>query len=245
MLKVLALLGLAALASAAPAAEKVDYLPQMGNFTYGVYSGYLPINGTSKSLHYFFLESQSNPSTDPLLVWYSGGPGCSSMLAFAVEHGAYVVLNGEYEFSKNDFSWNKEANIIYIESPAGVGYSTCDQAKGDCTFDDDITADDNLVSILNWFDKFPEFKTNDFYITGESYSGIYVPYTTLAIHKHNEKYANDDSVFKPNLKGFMVGNGVTNWKYDTNPAFVEMAYWHNLYDTQTYNAIKENHCTDE
>ena len=157
MLKVLALLGLAALTSAAPQADKVDSLPDMGTFPYGVYSGYLPINGTSKSLHYFFFESQSNPSTDPLLVWYSGGPGCSSMLAFAIEHGAFVVKNGDYNFTKNEYSWNREANIIYIESPAGVGYSVCDKSKGDCTFDDDSTADDNLIAILNWFNKFPEF----------------------------------------------------------------------------------------
>jgi len=38
-------------------------------------------------------------------------------------------------------------------------------------------AEENLVSLLNWYKKFPEFKTNDLYISGESYAGIYVPYT--------------------------------------------------------------------
>lgn len=40
----------------------------------------------------------------------------------------------------------------------------------------------------------------------------------------------------------MVGNGVTNWTYDTQPAFVEMAYWHSLYDTATYDLMKSNNC---
>jgi len=44
-------------------------------------------------------------------------------------------------------------------------------------------------------------------------------------------------VFMPNLKGMMVGNGVTNWKYDTIPAYLEMGYWHSLYDTTTYEAM--------
>ena len=51
-------------------------------------------------------------------------------------------------------------------------------------------------------------------------------------------------MFKPNLKGFLVGNGVTNWAYDTTNAFIEMAYWHGLYDTETYEQIKENKCTN-
>jgi hypothetical protein len=38
----------------------------------------------------------------------------------------------------------------------------------------------------------------------------------------------------------MVGNGVTNWKYDTTPAFVEMAYWFGLYDDTLYHNIKDN-----
>lgn len=49
-------------------------------------------------------------------------------------------------------------------------------------------------------------------------------------------------MFKPNLKGYLVGNGVTNWKYDTTPAYLEMAYWHGLYDTEMYQSLKDNNC---
>lgn len=40
----------------------------------------------------------------------------------------------------------------------------------------------------------------------------------------------------------MVGNGVTNWNYDTNTAFLEMAFFHSLYDTTLYNEFKANNC---
>lgn len=43
----------------------------------------------------------------------------------------------------------------------------------------------------------------------------------------------------PNLKGFAVGNGVTNWKYDATPAFVEQAYWYGLLDDQLYTDMKQ------
>jgi carboxypeptidase C (cathepsin A) len=46
------------------------------------------------------------------------------------------------------YSWNKEASIVYFDSPAGVGYSICGN-KGECNFNDDNTADDNLQALLS------------------------------------------------------------------------------------------------
>jgi carboxypeptidase C (cathepsin A) len=58
----------------------------------------------------------------------------------------------------------------------GVGFSTCEGTE--CVFDDNNSAQDNLVAILNWFKLFPEFQGHDLYISGESYAGIYVPYVS-------------------------------------------------------------------
>lgn len=83
--------------------------------------------------------------------------------------------SGTDYFHYNEYSWNTFANVLYIESPGGVGYSTCQGTE--CNFNDDNSAEDNLQAILYWFEnKFPEFKPNDLYISGESYAGIYVPY---------------------------------------------------------------------
>ena len=167
---------LAGLAYAAPEADRVLEVPGMAVFdNFAFYSGYLPIPDTGKSLHYLFAESQSNPATDPLIIWFNGGPGCSSMLGWAQEHGPYVMDSGTDFWRKNDYSWNNEANVIYIESPAGVGYSFCSSVK-ECSFTDEKSSLDNLTAVLQWFEKFPEFKSHDLYISGESYAGIYVPY---------------------------------------------------------------------
>jgi carboxypeptidase C (cathepsin A) len=82
MLKVLTVLGLAILTQAAPADERVDSLPQMDFSGYAVYSGYVDVGTNSNSLHYVFVESQKSPTTDPVVIWFNGGPGCSSMLGF-------------------------------------------------------------------------------------------------------------------------------------------------------------------
>jgi carboxypeptidase C (cathepsin A) len=51
------------------------------------------------------------------------------MLAFIQEHGPWLIKDGSVPGApmvKNELSWNLEANILYIEQPAGVGYSFCD-----------------------------------------------------------------------------------------------------------------------
>jgi len=103
-------------------------------------------------------------------------------------------------------------------------------------------AADNVKAIRGWYAKFPEFKKNELYISGESYAGMYVPYTVNAIHLDNQRHSRDPTAFKPNLKGFMVGNGVTNFKYDCEPAYLEMAYYHSLYPGETWEAIQSNNC---
>ena len=127
--------------------------------------------------------------------------------------------------------------MFYIESPADVGFSLCPD-KTECKWDDENTADDNLKAVLNLLQKFPEIMNNDVYISGESYAGIYVPKLVQRIDKYITDNTGKAGVYIPKLKGFMVGNGVTNWKYDTTPAFVQMAYWHGLYDDDLYNVIK-------
>lgn len=174
--KSLTVSALAAVAFAADENDRVLSIPDMATFdTYPVYSGYLNV-GTNKHLHYLLAESQSNPSTDPLIIWFNGGPGCSSMLGFAQEHGPYMMVTNTNYWQVNPWSWNKEANMLYIESPAGVGYSVCDNLAACNSYSDSGVAADNLTAVLAFFDKFPELKVNDLWLSGESYAGMYVPY---------------------------------------------------------------------
>jgi carboxypeptidase C (cathepsin A) len=122
-------------------------MPDLGN---GFYSGYLPVTGTQKKLHYMATLSRNTPATDPVIIWFNGGPGCSSMLGFAQENGPYIMFDGTYNFTYNDWSWNNNANVIYIEMPAGVGYSICGN-PAECNFDDHNSADDNLQAVLYLF----------------------------------------------------------------------------------------------
>ena len=124
-LVLLSLLGLSShLVSAARDRDLVKALPDVAiPMTSTWYSGYLDISET-KSLHYVFITSTSDDAkNDPVVVWFNGGPGCSSLLALFSEHGPYVFDDNQFVLKPNPEPWNKRANMLYIESPAGVGYS--------------------------------------------------------------------------------------------------------------------------
>ncbi len=128
--------------------------------------------------------SRNDPINDPIIVWFNGGPGCSSMLGWAQEHGPYSLENGANNFTFNDWSWNNEANVFYIESPANVGYSVCTDVLKDCQWNDYNSADDNLQVVLALFrDKFTAIQNNKMWIAGESYAGIYVPQVMLRLDR--------------------------------------------------------------
>lgn len=245
----IATIALLGMTSAYPVEDFVPFLPEMNDnkpFDFKMYSGYLPIPETTKEIHYLFLEARhENPQFAPLVVWYNGGPGCSSMLGFMQEHGPFELKDGATNITPNPYSWNNKANMLYIEQPAGVGYSwgDCSNKPEQCNYDDNMMGRENLASLLQFYEKFPEFKTNDLYISGESYAGIYVPFTVNEIHHHNAVHARNPSQFKPPLKGFMVGNGCTDWDFDTDQAYHEMAYWHSLYPGSVWEQMLALKCS--
>ena len=212
----------------------LSIFPDTPNFD--IYSGYLSIpNSFGKALHYVFVESQNDPKTDPLLLWLNGGPGCSSMDGFVYEHGPYVFTDEGVELQRNIYSWNTNASVIYLETPAGVGFSILGAGANNYTTDQ-ITAHDNLQAVLQWFKKFPEYKNHDFYLSGESYAGIYIPTLAYQIVMYNSY-----TVLSPiNLKGMAVGNGVTDWTVDTDPAFLQMAWTHALIDIPFYEQLQDD-----
>ncbi|KAL3523313.1 hypothetical protein ACH5RR_016147 [Cinchona calisaya] len=207
---------------AAPEASLITNLPGFnGTFPSKHYSGYVAVNlHPPKNLFYYFVQSERNPSMDPVVLWLNGGPGCSSFDGFVYEHGPF-----NFEASKkqgelptlhlNPYSWSKVSNMIYLDSPSGVGFSYPSQPTGDMQ-----TATDTHAFLLKWFEQHPEFQSNPFYITGESYAGVYVPTLASEVVKGIKTGINP----KINLKGYMIGNGVCDAKFDGDNAFVEFVH---------------------
>jgi len=220
-----------------PTADLVTNLPGLTfNVSYAQYSGYLDLDN-GHHLHYWLQESQNDPANDPVVLWLNGGPGCSSLDGLLYEMGAiHVYDNGS--LWDNKYSWNLKANMIYLEAPICVGFSYTDD--GNCVANDNSTATDNYNALLKFFEKFPKFVSNDFYVTGESYAGTYVPTLTYNIVVGNQNTQNT----KINLKGFAVGNGVSSG--DGNDDASNSRYWyyyhHGFISDQVWSEMLEACC---
>ena len=217
--------------------NKVDKL--FGELYSGeVYSGYLNTKIEGNELFYIYTPSQNNPSTAPVLLWLNGGPGCSSLFGLLAEVGPVTSDNFADEFKKNPYSWNTNINLLVIEQPAGVGFSKT--VDPDFLWTDDVTAENLLVGVKDFLNEFSELKGRPLYISGESYAGVYIPF--LATHM-----LEDTSFDKVNLKGVLIGNGLTDFDTDVERSMVNFGFYHGLISLETYNNFKRNcpHVPDE
>lgn len=228
---VLAVFQLGCLASYDP--DEVFQLPGLGfKCNYRQWSGYLKARPAT-FLHYWFVTSQRDPVKDPLVLWLNGGPGCSSLDGFLSENGPFHVNDNGAMLDDNPFSWNKIANVLYIESPAGVGYSYSDDKK--YATNDDQVAEDNYRALQSFFGMFPEFSQNEFFIFGESYGGIYVPTLSLRVATGPAKI---------NFKGFAVGNGLSSFAIN-DQTLIYFGYYHGLFGEDLWSDLNINCCDKE
>lgn len=191
----------ATIVRAAPTANKIrGPLPGYGALLSDNYAGYIPVGPKGRQLFYWFVESENAPSEDPLVLWLNGGPGCSSLLGLLEENGPYVMRHGG-QFVKNEFRWSTNASILYLESPAGVGFS--EDTNPPVTWNDDKTAVATYAFLNSWLEQFPEFAHQPFFIGGESYAGHYVPQLAAQVQNGSNR-----ALFN-RMKGFFVGNPCT------------------------------------
>ncbi|CAN6329815.1 unnamed protein product [Urochloa humidicola] len=84
---------------AAAAATVVTRLPGFdGPLSFYLETGYVSIDeDTGAELFYYFVESERSPGTDPVLLWLTGGPRCSSFCGLAFEIGPVNFVLEHYD----------------------------------------------------------------------------------------------------------------------------------------------------
>ncbi|KAL2611260.1 hypothetical protein R1flu_022952 [Riccia fluitans] len=211
----------------------IKELPGAPPYSFDMHSGYITVDEAhQRALFYWFVEADvEDPTTVPLTLWLNGGPGCSSVGGGTLsELGPFYPDKDGKTLLKNPNSWNKVSNLIFLESPAGVGFSYSN-TSADLTTGDERTALDSYLFLVKFLQLYPKFAKLPFYIAGESYAGHYVPQLAATILKLDK-----DSVI--NFKGIAVGNAWTDSSIDN---FGAIFFWwtHALIsDTSFYGMAK-------
>ncbi|XP_004499087.1 serine carboxypeptidase 1-like isoform X2 [Cicer arietinum] len=219
--------------------DKVMSLPgQPKGVNFDQYAGYVTVDAKSgRELFYYFVESPLNSSSKPLVLWLNGGPGCSSFGYGAMQElGPFRVNSDGTTLSLNQDAWNIVANVIFLESPAGVGFSYSNNSSDYSHIGDNSTALDSYTFLLNWFERFPQYKTREFFIAGESYGGHYVPQLAHLILSNNKQMKNHTVI---NLKGIAIGNGWIDDNLCTKGMY-DYFWMHALNSVETHEGIEKN-----
>ena len=145
------------------------------------YSGYYNVSD-HRYIHYLMILSEYKPLEDPVIVYFNGGPGAASIEnAFSGLGPVFMRESGPERFN---FTWTKNATLIFVDNPAGVGFSYA-RRPADNIHSDFSYQRDALTFMIKLFADNTELRDNPLYICGISYGGLYAPYLTWALHQYN------------------------------------------------------------
>ena len=185
ILSLIVLLALPGSADGAIAEHEITALPGWSHpLPSRQYSGFISAEeatttGHERFLHYVFVEAENSPETAPVVLWTNGGPGCSSLEGYMNEMGPLRPDPADPDgqrLTRNPYTWNLHANMLYLEHGVGVGFSYSN--GGNVELDDESDARDVHWFLRNFFfpqdgaEGFAEYANNEFYLTGESYAGV-------------------------------------------------------------------------
>ncbi|CAL1700266.1 unnamed protein product [Somion occarium] len=189
-----------------------------------VYAGHLPSDpdaaskpATEVTAHLYFVLVKNRRLADKerILFWFNGGPGCSSFDGLMMEVGPWRV-DGKGGLRVAEGGWEEYTTMVYIDQPPGTGFSYTSTDKYLHELPD---ASRYFITFLrNFYQVFPEYKTMDTYLGGESYAGQYIPYFA-------------DAILNANLgvpfRGAAIGNGWIDARRQY-PSFLEYAVKHGI-----------------
>lgn len=135
----------------------------------------------SDSLFFWLWEAEERGKND-LIIWFNGGPACTSMLGLFKIHGPVTFPRTATKPQRNDYSWTRGANVLYVDQPIGTGFSTGTSNNTDNAH--------NTAVFVKWLDSFfntfPEMRSKKIHLMGESYAGVFLPYIAKEIQAQKE-----------------------------------------------------------
>lgn len=195
-----------------------------------LYTGYLQVDKEfDNNLFFYFFPSENDFENDPLILWLQGGPGAPAGFGLFVENGPFII-NQDYTVDIREYRWTKNHSVLYIDNPVGTGFSFT--TRDGYAQNQTKVGQDLYSALTQFFTLFPELQSNDFFITGESYGGKYVPAIGYTILQNNPSAS-----LKINLKGLATGNGLSDPINQAN--YGDYVYQVGLADANTRDILHE------
>ncbi|GAB6021025.1 hypothetical protein CHUAL_003662 [Chamberlinius hualienensis] len=165
------------------------------------YSGFFTVDPIYNSnMFFWYFPAELDPETAPVVVWLQGGPGGTSIFGLFNEIGPFVI-DKDLDLHERGINWAIPFNLIFFDNPVGAGFSFTENDAGYAKNQTDV-ANNLYEALLQFFTLYPELQPLDFYVTGESYAGKYIPAISYKIMQENPS-----ATLKINLKGFAIGDG--------------------------------------
>ncbi|KAJ2998256.1 hypothetical protein HDV02_004676 [Globomyces sp. JEL0801] len=195
-------------------------------------SGYIDIE--DRHLFFWFFESRSKPQSDPLVLWLNGGPGSSSMAGLLKILGPCKFDPATNRTNPHPYSWNNNANLLFLDQPVETGFSYTDKT---IIGDTESAAGDVYTFLQLFLQSFKIYKDLPFHAMGESYAGHYVPAIGQRILLSNRNL-NQGRVYI-NLVTIAIGNGITNSLIQFNH-YGEYGAEKNVYNQSVVDQLNAN-----
>lgn len=192
----------------------------------------LPDTTVTAHIYFVLVKARRTADKERIMFWFNGGPGCSSFDGLMMEIGPWRV-DGNGGFKTIEGGWEEYTTMVYIDQPAGTGfsYTSTDRYAHDLN-----EASDQFMQFLrNFYSVFPEYRTMDTYIAGESFAGQYIPYFSEAV-------LNSDLGIP--LRGSAIGNGWIDARRQY-PAYLDYAVRHGLVELGSEQYDRGKKATDE
>ncbi|KAI0032923.1 alpha/beta-hydrolase [Vararia minispora EC-137] len=189
-----------------------------------IYAGHLPSEPKYASLpddavlsHLYFVLVKARRLADKerTLFWFNGGPGCSSFDGLMMEVGPWRMREDGQLYAQEG-GWEEYTNIVYVDQPVGTGFSYGSTNR--YVHELSEAADQFMEFVRNFYKVFPEYRSMDTYLGGESFAGQYIPYFADALLK---------SDLQVPFRGAAIGNGWIDAAHQY-PAYLDYSVKHGL-----------------
>ncbi|PKY02180.1 putative serine carboxypeptidase [Aspergillus campestris IBT 28561] len=155
------------------------------------WAGRLPIPDTEEgnALFFWLFEAEDSAYDENLIIWFNGGPGCSSLIGLTTGTGPILFNGTSTQLVRNPHSWTRLGHVLYVDQPAGTGFSTASTPYP--VQDQDRATDDFYRWLKSFLTRFSHLRSKRIHLIGESYAGIYIPYLAAAILDNNNSFPID------------------------------------------------------